>query len=1004
MPRSSYSQSNFLGGEWAPQAQGRSEDPRYATALSRCFNALPVEEGAWIRRSGTQRLGPTYKQAQARILPFVSSTSCAFVCEFTDGNLQFWSGPAPIFTNDPRTVSAASLNFAGILTLTLDAAHGWTVGDTVMFSFPAGYSQTLESNCRGRVFQAISGTTGSTLVLGDILGNGLPITLPSGGLVGATVLRIKRFAAPWHAADLAGLRIVQAQNNAVILSAGLPPYTLTVQEPTGNNDPTFSLASTDFADGPYLDPSGDTCTVSGFTGTITVTASTTTPFSSTDLGRHIRLFSQPPAWNAGTPYVTGNLVTGPDGVSWWQAIANNTGVTPGTMTVVNGVNTVVWVPSANAGSWAWGKIASYVSPSQVTVTLDTSIPGMVLNSANGTTMSLFRLGVYTSAQYPTVGTYHEGRLWLAGAVPNRFDSSISNLRAPTDPVTRFVFSPTDPNGNVLDSSGISETLNSTELNTFQWMLPDDRGIVCGTLGGEWIIEASALSDPLTPTSIQAHQTTKYGSKFVEARRAGMAIIFVQRFGRRVIEYLADAFTGRFSGSHLNEMSKHLSISGVVELAYQEESAPVIWARMADGSLAGCTYRRVSRFVTEKPVFSGWHKHQHGSPRATFEGMCILPREDGLSDALYLVVNDGLQRYIEIMRPLFEPAKDTIRNAWHIDAAPGNAVATSLVKCGFYVPSIGISGTGSVAADWPNASIDNLPGRATIAPGTTLTAANQGLAFGVLKDGVKFNGYSLLYNLGFSTLETAFSLSCWIYTEGQSGVLVGTPMQLFGTFWTGYEISQILGITDLSKLLAIGGTYNGIGGPGTGGNAILGSNGPTPGGGAWHHLMLSIDLLLGKVSIYMDNTDLSRLGLPYNNGFDLSKLAVGGQEFISLPTSSSAPELISTTQIPNGNGLIAAMAELWITNTYVDWTNAANRAKFHISDLSGLNFAPCDLGNRGQLPFGTQPKVYLAGNPSQFRFNRARRMQIGTYNGFLDTNEIDPRETTLDPSDVGVPSL
>lgn len=99
-----------------------------------------------------------------------------------------------------------------------------------------------------------------------------------------------------------------------------------------------------------------------------------------------------------------------------------------------------------------------------------------------------------------------------------------------------------------------------------------------------------------------------------------------------------------------------------------------------------------------------------------------------------------------------------------------------------------------------------------------------------------------------------------------------------------------------------------------------------------------------------------------------------------------------------------MAELWITNTYVDWTNAANRAKFHISDLSGLNFAPCDLGNRGQLPFGTRPKVYLAGNPSQFRFNRARRMQIGTYNGFLDTNEIDPRETTLDPSDVGVPSL
>jgi hypothetical protein len=654
MARSAHHQSAFLGGEWSPLAQGRSDLPGYKQAMNVCVNGMPIEEGAWTRRSGFQFIAPTRNRLIAKLLPFLSTTA-SYLLEFTNLNVRLFAGTSPLFTTNHPTVNTSALS-AQFLTLGVTSASGFVVGDDVMLWAPPTLDYAAIGPFRNRVMQ-ITAISGTDITVGDETGAafGAGVTSSANALATCVLYQIVRMATPWTGATtIANLRGVQADDqgatNEIILSASSRPYELRITPKA-----SISLAAFTLEDGPYLDPQSDVATVSGYSGSITLTATTTT-FPATDVGRSVRLFSQPAAWNSGTTYAYGATVT--YGGACWQSIAYgtystlNVGVTPGTMATSGSVQVMVWAPAPTAGSWAWGYITAATGTTSCTVAISTLSLG--LQSANGATLTSWRLGVYTAGQYPTCGSYHEGRLWLGGALPNRIDGSSSN-----DPNN---FSPTDPYGMVTDAHAIARVLNSDDLNVMRWITSDSQGLLCGTASAEWLIHASTTSDPITPTSIQADRVTKYGCAFVEPRRVGMVLIFIQRYGQRVIEYLADAFSGRFTGRHLNEHAKHITAAGVTELAYQEEKAPILWARMTDGTLAGCTYRRTSRFVTEMPLFQGWHRHPLGGSYAgtlvrPISSMATLPSDDGLSDLLYVATSDTAlaNGAIEVMRPIFEDA-------------------------------------------------------------------------------------------------------------------------------------------------------------------------------------------------------------------------------------------------------------------------------------------------------------------------------------------------------------
>ena len=53
MASASFAVTGFLGGEISQFAQGRFDKPDYKVSLNVCYNAFPVEIGAWVRRPGS---------------------------------------------------------------------------------------------------------------------------------------------------------------------------------------------------------------------------------------------------------------------------------------------------------------------------------------------------------------------------------------------------------------------------------------------------------------------------------------------------------------------------------------------------------------------------------------------------------------------------------------------------------------------------------------------------------------------------------------------------------------------------------------------------------------------------------------------------------------------------------------------------------------------------------------------------------------------------------------
>lgn len=657
-------QGSFLGGEWAATAQGSLDDPMYKQALNVCVNGMPVAEKAFVRRAGCQFLGPTYKRGLARILPYRDVGTTSYLISLTAsggvGYAHYFAGTAAVTTVDGSFTISTSSSSAGILTIVTTGATGWSVGDQFKLATISAVSGGVYAN-RVMTVKTISGTT---ITAWDDLGVAFTFDSAADVLAASTIRRLVRATHLFTNTDyFQYIRAIQAQTPTgtalFMVERNTAPQVITTDLTT--------ISTASFKDGPYLDPQGgnlspEAGTVNAYSGSITFTPATST-FVAADVGRHIRLWTQPAAWASGTTYAYGDRVTYNN--QFWTSIGqgayatSNVGIVPGTVPAIGANNLLVpmWAPDPLAGRWAWGTITAQATTS-CTVSLTTN-----LNSANGASVTIWRLGVFKAGQYPACGIFHEGRLWFAGmtigatttaAPPGMFcASTVDDL---------YTFSPTDIYGNVADNHGFTYVLSSKRsFDSIRWMeAVDTGGLLVGTAASEWLL--TGQNDAFTATTVKATEVTSYGSAQVEPVRAGLAIAFVQRFGRTVYEYLADAFSTRFAGRPLNEKAKHLVASasadaqGFYRLAYQEEKTPVIWALGGGTALFGCTYRRESRFVTEPPTFAGWHRHLIYDGQRIPTDVAVTPGGTATANLTYLVTQAngiGIAYAIEVLRPLLD---------------------------------------------------------------------------------------------------------------------------------------------------------------------------------------------------------------------------------------------------------------------------------------------------------------------------------------------------------------
>lgn len=663
MAQASYQVTNFLGGEWSQFAQGRTDKPTYRGAMNVCLNCFPMETGANVRRPGSLFLASTYLSQPARLIPFEFKQNAPYMCEFTNGALRFYAGAQLAATNDGQNILAISTaNPPVVQTAT---AHGWSTNDMVEII------NTNVYELQNRQF-LITVVDTTHFAITDPLGfalNGATITAFQQGFAE----RVLVVPAPYQTSELTAIRSVQAETQSVLLHGAHPPEVLTAtQLPTNAGFAEFTLAPVSFLDGPYLDPDGSTMTPTGTSGTITLGCSESLVnngdgFSSADIGRLIRLFSEPKPWPGSGTGGAGDIVSYGDG--YWIQQVNNATSSPGAIgpsTTAAGTaqilgiaqatsSTPQWLPLTvgAAAGWYWGTITGVTNTTTIQVVLtETLLWETVINT--------WRLGVFGGPNgYPTCGTYVDGRLWLAGAIANRVDCSNSN--------DIFNFAPTLGDGTVLDSSAIAAVFNSDGSNPIFWMEPDLQGIICGTQAGEWLVSTSTSTAGFSPTNIQARRVTKIGCAFMEPRRTEHTLIAVQTFERKLVEMFADVFSGKFTAPDITQDCKHLTIGNLQEIAYQQELAPIIWARVNDG-LIGITYKRDALTTSQGPSIAGGHRHTLGSGR-DIESIAVGGSDSGTIDALYMVTNDPVTgfRHVEVLSNILDEGAN-LQEAIYLDNA------------------------------------------------------------------------------------------------------------------------------------------------------------------------------------------------------------------------------------------------------------------------------------------------------------------------------------------------
>lgn len=445
----------------------------------------------------------------------------------------------------------------------------------------------------------------------------------NGQIISGTAYEI---ASPYVQADLFdtdGLfQIMYAQKADVIylLHANYAPRALTR---TGHT--SWTLSTVIFDDGPYLDlnTTATTLTLSGTSGSVTVTASAitginnNTGFQVTDIGRLIR----------------------------WKDPANN---------------------------WTWLTITARTSTTQVTATISGA------NASAGTATANWRLGVYSATTgYPTVISFFQDRLVLASNddYPDRWDMTIPAGYSSTT----FYFEPTEANGTVTDNNAISGTLQSGSVNKIVWMSSDEKGLIIGTVRQEWIIRPDTNNGVITPTNATSSPISSIGGAYIKPLDIESGTLFVQRARRRLLDVIYSFEVDRLKPRDLTLAAEHITKNQIVGYAFQQEPLNCIWAYTGAGLLIGLTY------YPDQAVF-GWHRHIIGGSfedgEAVVECASVIPSPDGSRDELWLIVkrtiNGATKRYVEYMSPYYDDETE-LSDAAHVDSALSySGVATATV--------------------------------------------------------------------------------------------------------------------------------------------------------------------------------------------------------------------------------------------------------------------------------------------------------------------------------------
>ena len=445
-----------------------------------------------------------------------------------------------------------------------------------------------------------------------------------GGVVESSPGVPYEITSPYTSAQVGALEYAQSADVVYITHPDHAPYKLARVSAL-----SWTLTAVTFAWPPFNDENTGaiTLTASALTGAITLTASASL-FVAGDVGSYFKISevsaSKYNQWTTGVAYTSGDIVYYLGNIYESGTTASAGTRPPIHTTGAESDGAVTWTFLHDGAGYA--QITGYTSATLVNATVIKRLP-----TTSATTR--WSEGAWSTRRgYPHAVTFYEDRLWFAGSASR--------------PQTLWASTSGDYENHKYgtnDDDALNYTINTQDMNTIEW-LPPTKVLAIGTVNGEFTLSATQISDPVTPTNVKITPQTTFGSApDVKPLRVGSVILFLQRAGRKLREYAYQFDTDSFVAPNMNVLADHVTESGVVEMAYQQEPNQIIWAARADGALVGMTYERTEDVV-------GWHRHTIGG--GIVESVINIPHWDGDQDVLWMIVRrtiDGASvRYVEYM--------------------------------------------------------------------------------------------------------------------------------------------------------------------------------------------------------------------------------------------------------------------------------------------------------------------------------------------------------------------
>jgi len=402
---------------------------------------------------------------------------------------------------------------------------------------------------------------------------------------------------PWPTAILRELKFVQSYDTLYVFHKDYQTRSI-----TRTGDTAWTLASVTYQDGPWLpeNATAATFTASATTGSVTVTASTST-FVAGDVGRQIRMFV--------------------------------------------------------GSTWGYGTITAYTSGTQVTITVNETLGGTSATAR-------WRLSYFGGDMgWPSVGTIFEER--LVSAATEAYPATLFGSTTGGFTTTTVNMEPTGSTGTVADDSGFVITIGDDQVNYINWLSPG-RLLLIGTSGSVHSLSGGTSSTyaPVTPTNVTVKREDVSGTReYIRPFRIGSSVFYMSSTSLKLRDIYYDFGIDNYISRDATIFNDHITKTGIVDIDFQTEPDPNLWAVRNDGQLVGFCYDKVNEV-------EGWHRHIIGGDDVEVKSVACIPRPDRSGDDVWMIVsrtiNGATVQYIEYMTEYFN-SDDGQESAFFVDS-------------------------------------------------------------------------------------------------------------------------------------------------------------------------------------------------------------------------------------------------------------------------------------------------------------------------------------------------